>query len=300
MGFIIPNLKMEPLYHLKFSFNRSRTLAIALFNVQELTLLGLIIAQEYSGFYSSLLEVLMLGDWLTYYFFAGMLLSNVGVSVCLLLTVVLRVEMLGCLLPVLSAFIKLFPYLLSVLAFNLCFLAIFNNSAVMVRLAATLNLPFLLAYLLLHQYINYSLKFREVDFCNRKVGSLAETLLVPTALLLLQVLGPFYASICVSLRAAYELLILFSHCEYPLPQQLKAFYGLFTFYFSFLMFLSNFDIVISKSTFKAPHVTLLVLLGGALASWMLSRQLVTLIWRRMFASTRGSVEQSEGDIYGND
>jgi len=45
---------MEPLYTLKFSFNRSLLLATFLFHAQELFLLGIVMAAEYSGFYSTL------------------------------------------------------------------------------------------------------------------------------------------------------------------------------------------------------------------------------------------------------
>ena len=208
--------------------------------------------------------------------------------------------MLKWTIPALSAFIKIFPFALCIAGFNLCFLAIFNSTDLMVRLSAIYNLPFFVVYLLLHQYINESLKFREVDFCNRKVGTIAESLLVPVALVVLRILGPFYASVCVSLRSAYSLLILFSHCQYPLPQKLKIFYSLFTFYFTFLMFLSNFDIVISKSTFSAAHITLIVLLAGALASWTLSKQVLILIWSRMLCLVKGSIQQSEGQSQGSD
>ena len=55
------------------------------------------------------------------------------------------------------------------------------------------------------------------------------------------------------------------------------------------MFLSNFDIVISKNTFSSPHVTLIVLLAGALASWVLSKQIIPLIWSRMLGLAKGSI-----------
>ena len=51
---------MEPLYILKFSFNRSLLLATCLFHAQELTLLGVVMAAEYSGFYSTLFELFSL------------------------------------------------------------------------------------------------------------------------------------------------------------------------------------------------------------------------------------------------
>jgi hypothetical protein len=194
--------------------------------------------------------------------------------------------------PGLSVFIKLFPYVLSIPLFNLSFVAIFNSTDSLVQLAAILNLPFFLVYLLLHEFINSSLKFREIDLCNRRSGSITETLLVPASLLILQILGPFYGCMCCALRMAYEMLTIFTNCEYNLPQRLKIFYALFTFYFSFLFFLANFNIIISRNTFSAPHITLIVLIAGALAAWVLSRQMVNRLWKKMLSLSSGSVENS--------
>jgi hypothetical protein len=114
-----------------------------------------------------------------------LLALNIFISLCLLLILVFKIQRLSCIIPALSAFIKLFPYLFCVATFNLCCLAIFSSRALMIRMLAIANLPFLLGYLLLHEFINESLKFREVDFCNRRVGSNTEVLLIPAALVVL-------------------------------------------------------------------------------------------------------------------
>lgn len=100
-----------------------------------------------------------------------MLTINILIILVLALTL-LEVERLKRLLPVFSIFIKLFPYLLSVATFNYCFFALFNSSDILVRIVAIANLPFFLVYLILHDFINESLKFREVDFCNQRISSL--------------------------------------------------------------------------------------------------------------------------------
>lgn len=141
-----------------------------------------------------------------------MLCLNIIITLGLLLTLVAKVRLLYCVVPGLSVFIKLFPYVISIPLFNLCFMAMFETSDFIVRLSAILNVPFFLAYLLLHEYINSSLKFREIDLCNRRSGSITETLLVPISLLILHFLGPFYACMCAALRMSYEVLTIMTNC----------------------------------------------------------------------------------------
>ena len=45
---------------LKFSFNRSLLFATFLFHAQEIMLLGIIMAAEYGGFYTTLFEIFTL------------------------------------------------------------------------------------------------------------------------------------------------------------------------------------------------------------------------------------------------
>lgn len=106
----------------------------------------------------------------------------------------------------------------------------------------------------------------------------------------MQMMDPFFASMCCAIRMGYEMLTIFTNCEYNLPQRLKIFYALFTFYFTFLFFLANFNIVISRNTFSTPHIVLIVLLAGVVASWILSRQIVNRLWKKMLSLSSGNVE----------
>ena len=90
-------------------------------------------------------------EFLTYPFFISLLVSNIAITLALMLTVVARVRFLGVLVPMLSAFVKLFPYTLSIAALNLTSMALFSPTlSTIICLTALANLPFFLSYLLLH------------------------------------------------------------------------------------------------------------------------------------------------------
>lgn len=88
------------------------------------------------------------------YFLLGVFGLNILVAISLILTLGFRIKQLYFLLPMLSIFIKLFPYLFSVLAFNFSFYATLNGIDLLTRLIALANVPFLLGYLILHEFIN--------------------------------------------------------------------------------------------------------------------------------------------------
>lgn len=88
------------------------------------------------------------------YFLLGVFGLNILVAISLILTLGFRIKQLYFLLPMLSIFIKLFPYLFSVLAFNFSFYATLNGIDLITRLIALVNVPFLLGYLILHEFIN--------------------------------------------------------------------------------------------------------------------------------------------------
>lgn len=88
------------------------------------------------------------------YFLLGVFGLNILVAIFLILTLGFRIKQLYFLLPMLSIFIKLFPYLFSVLAFNFSFYATLNGIELITRLIALVNVPFLLGYLILHEFIN--------------------------------------------------------------------------------------------------------------------------------------------------
>lgn len=111
---------------------------------------------------------------------------------------------------------------------------------------------------------------------------------------MLYLVGPFYAFVCCSLRAAYSILTLYRMCEYLLPQKLKIFYALFTFYFTFVRFLTQFNIAVTPADRAEPLIKIGILIAGASASWLLTNQVVARIWKSMLQRARGTGERSEG------
>ncbi len=150
------------MHKLKFGFNRSLALSTALINAKELILLGVILGaveQKKDGvdvvnIYHDIFEVFGYQNEDNAYFLLGVFGLNILVAISLILTLGFRIKQLYFLLPMLSIFIKLFPYLFSVLAFNFSFYATLNGIDLITRLIALVNVPFLLGYLILHEFIN--------------------------------------------------------------------------------------------------------------------------------------------------
>lgn len=199
-----------------------------------------------------------------------------------------KVEKVKCLLSPLSIFIKLYPYVFCVFSFYYCFYSIFHSETILIKLLGMANIPFMLAYLLLHEFINESLKFREIDFCNQKISSITGVVLVPLALLIVHLTGPFFGFLCCTVRAASELLSMLGRCEYVNLQRIKIFYSLFTFYFTFVHFLLYFNLFINSENIQYPVIKLGIITAGVLASWVLSKQTISIIWNKMLRFCKGS------------
>ena len=150
------------MHKLKFGFNRSLALSTALINAKELILLGVILGaveQKKDGvdvvnIYHDIFEVFGYQNEDNAYFLLGVFGLNILVAISLILTLGFRIKQLYFLLPMLSIFIKLFPYLFSVFAINFSFYATLNGIDLITRLIALVNVPFLLGYLILHEFIN--------------------------------------------------------------------------------------------------------------------------------------------------
>ena len=89
-------------------------------------------------------------------------------------------------------------------------------------------------------------------------------------------------------------------CEYVLPQKLKIFYALLTFYLTFIRFLVNFNIVLTESDRTTAISKIGILFAGASVSWLLCSQVVGAIWKTMIRRARGTGERSEGENSDND
>ena len=139
------------------------------------------------------------------------MILNIITCLNLLLIYTCNIDSLKSTLSGLTLFVKLFPYLGSVASFNFCFSIVVKDEDMINQLLAVLNLLFLLVFLILHEFINESLKFREKDYCCLNNGSYTGLLLLPTAILTLQAVGPFYAALFCTFRAAYKIMNLFTY-----------------------------------------------------------------------------------------
>ena len=109
---------------------------------------------------------------------------------------------------------------------------------------------------------------------------------MPLAIVALRVAGPSISVVVCVIRAFFELFSLYGQTEYLLPQKFRVFYALFTIYFSFLVVLQNSELI-SVSLMENPLNTLLIIVGGVMAAWLLTKAVVSFIWRNILASTRG-------------
>jgi hypothetical protein len=104
--------------------------------------------------------------------------------------------------------------------------------------------------------------------------------MLPLTLLAMQLAGPLFGALFCLLRSGYEIFTLYGYCEYLLPQRLRVFFALFTFYSAFLIVLNNFQLL-DTSTLNQPISSLIILAAGAAASLLLTGTVVGSIWRKM-------------------
>jgi hypothetical protein len=109
-----------------------------------------------------------------------------------------------------SVFIKLYPYIFFLGLWNYCVRAAINAPDILTTVVAIITLALQVVFLLVHEFINESLKFREIDYCNSSIVSYTGALLQVVAILALQLFGIFYATICYYLIAIYDMVRLFS------------------------------------------------------------------------------------------
>lgn len=121
----------------------------------------------------------------------------------------LRFKYLQQFLIWITYFLKLYPYIIFLALWNYCVVALTSSDDIIVKISALINLFFQAFFILLHEFINESLKFREIDYCNRRIVSYTGSLFQAGAIVALYVFGIFYALIFYYVIAIYELFVIF-------------------------------------------------------------------------------------------
>lgn len=129
--------------------------------------------------------------------------------------------------------LKLFPYLLAVSVLTYSLGSALNNS-LLGRVAAILNIMFVVGYLLLHEFLNESLKFKESDFCNRRLVSYPDQVIFVGGIGFVVLLGPFYGCLAYLFRSIFEFSRLYNNFEYRLVARVSMFHSLWQGYVSLI------------------------------------------------------------------
>ena len=285
---------MELLMRLKYSFNRSYYLALLLIHVQQASLLGVLLVAAFAPFYQQLFETI---DFRTPFHSAFSLVLAALNCLALLLTAAPAWPLFAALRPAWTTAgiaLKLFPYLLStpLLTYSL---GSALEGDVLGRAAGLINVFFVLGYLLLHEFLNESLKFQVADYCNRRLISYPEQLIVVLCVATVKVMGPFYGCLLYLFRAAFVLARLYGNFEYQLVQRLQLFYALLSGYVALAVLACKLELV-DKATLDPVPNSLLLVGAGAVVSWVFSRQLGLHIGQRLLRLAQWGGERGEGEF----
>lgn len=195
---------MELLMQLKYSFNRGYTLSLLLIHLKEISFLSILVVGTFAPFYQSVFQIIA---------FPPPYFTNVSVSLAainlflVILTLAPTWSRFSFLKPIWhfsGLVLKMFPYLIAVplLSYSLGS-AIHNNF--LGRIASIINIFFTLAYLFLHEFLNESLKFKESDFCNRRLISFPEQFIFVLTVSVAMLLGSFYGCLAYLFRTIFQL-----------------------------------------------------------------------------------------------
>lgn len=279
---------------LKYSFNRSYHLALLLMHLQEAGILSVLLVAAFAPFYQQLFETVD---------FRAPFHANFSLAIAALNLLVLTLTA-APLWPHFAALrpgwafagiaLKLFPYLLSTPLLTYSLGSVLEGD-LLARAAGTLNLLFALGYLLLHEFLNESLKFTVADYCNRRLTSYPEQLIIVLCIASVKVMGAFYGSLIYLLRAAFVLARLYGNFEYQLVQRMQLFYALLSGYVALAVLACRLELV-DPATLEPVANSLLLLAAGAAVCWVCSRQLGLHIGQRLLRMAQWGGERGEGEF----
>lgn len=279
---------------LKYSFNRSYYLALLLIHIQETSILGVLLVAAFTPFYQQLFETIDFRAPFHTNFSLAIAALN---ALALLLTAAPHWPRFAFMRPTWSSAgiaLKLFPYLFStpLLTYSL---GSAQGGDLLGRAAGITNVLFVLAYLLLHEFLNESLKFQVADYCNRRLTSYPEQLIIVLCITSVKVMGAFYGCLIYLLRAAFVLARLYGNFEYQLVQRMQLFYALLSGYVALAVLACKLELV-DSATLEPVANSLLLLAAGAAVSWVSSRQLGLHIGQRLLRMAQWGGERGEGEF----
>ena len=155
---------------LKYSFNRNYFFFFFLIHIREISILSVLLVAAFAPFYHKTFQIITFVPPYSTSISTILVIINTLIA---LLTVAPIWSKLSSLKPFWifsTIFIKIFPYVLLVPALTYSLGSITNNY-LLGSAVGIVNVLYILFYILLHEYLNESLKFKELDFCNRRLTS---------------------------------------------------------------------------------------------------------------------------------
>jgi hypothetical protein len=143
--------------------------------------------------------------------------------------------------------------------------------------------------------LNESLKFKESDYCNRRLISYAEQIIILLAAGAVIFLGPFYGCLLYLFRAVFIVSRLYSSFEYRLVARLMIFHSLWQGYVALVTLMKQVELI-DSATLNPVANSLFVFVAGAIVSWIFSGQLIVNIAERLLAKTQWGGERGEGEL----
>jgi hypothetical protein len=280
---------MELLMHLKYSFNRNYFLSALLLHIKEICFLSVLLVNSFSSFYQNVFQVIAIPH--PYYSNISLVVAACNL-ILVLLTLAANWPRFAFLKPIWyfsSLVLKLFPYLLVVPLLTFSIGAALNNE-LLGRITGLINMFFILAYLLLHEFLNESLKFKEADYCSRRMISFPEQFIIAICIGSIQLLGSFYGCLAYLFRAIFVLASLYGTFEYKLVQRLQIFYALLYGYIALVTLMCKLKLI-DSSTIEPVANSLFLILGGAFVSWIFSAQLTVHIGQRLLGKAQWGGER---------
>ncbi len=206
---------MELLIKIKYNNHRSRPLSIFLISFFQINLLALLMTEIFKPFYQESFGLLIAYNnintpWIYYMFLSMNLL--IGFFTCL--AVFSNLVELKFIFLIISQFIKLFVYVGFIPLFVYNLIPLLNDYSIEIKAIGIINLVFYIIYACAHEFLNWSYRFRQADFCNKRFNSQISLALVILSIVVIKIFNPLYACAIYIIRSITSLTILLSNYEY--------------------------------------------------------------------------------------
>ena len=204
---------MELLIHLKFAYNRQEILAFLLINFFEITYTALLISSTFNHFYRDIFQIIT---------FNGSFAIEFSIVLYIFNLLVIFLSMLGlispkfkfiksAIWPFIGTILKMIPYTFLVLVLNYEIRNIIKSQKIVSIICSGFNILMFVVYQFVHEFVNQTLKFKQLDYCNRRMISYPEQIIIIGSILSLNLMGNLYSAIFYLIRTFYIIINLYNN-----------------------------------------------------------------------------------------